>query len=211
MTFLQRRIWWSKILRMNRKILYILLGGVSAVFMGGCGILSEPSYTVTRNYDLESPPVLNTPGYDVMILPFASETAGRYKMVTRSGVELYQDEYNRWTQPPALLLTRYLRMALSDNENTQRKNLPVYEVSGTVLMFEADLKTYTAFLCVRYSILERRSGKVMCNGLLRYNIPMNKKDTLPVAFAHAMSEAANKFVNKLYSDMNGLQAGTGKK
>ena len=211
MTFWQKRIWRSKIPRMNRKILYIVLGGISAVFMGGCGIFSEPSYTVTRNYDLESPPVLNTPGYDVMILPFASETAGRYKMVTRSGVELYQDEYNRWTQPPALLLTRYLRMALSDNGNTHQKVLPVYEISGTVLTFEADLKTYTAILCVRYSIMERRTGKIVRNGVLRYNIPMNKKDTLPIAFAHAMSDAAKKFVNKLYAVMNGLQTGSGKK
>lgn len=195
---------------MNRKILYLTLGVCIAWLSGGCGIFTKPSYTVTHNYDLKTPTALETSGFDVTILPFASDTAGRYKMVARSGVELYQDDYNRWTQTPSMLLTRYLRMALPEDHDVRKGTEPVYELSGVVLAFEADLKTSTAFLCVRYSIMNRKTGKMLRNGLARYHIPLNKKLPFPDAFALAMSEAAEKFVMELYSVMKQLKGNAGK-
>lgn len=192
---------------MNRKILYFVFAVCTAVMIGGCGIFFRPSYTPVRSYDLALPAKISVTGYKVAVLPFSSEAAARYKMVSRSGVQLYQDEYSRWVQTPAVMLTRYLRMALIDDNSVVRKNLPVYELSGAVLAFEFDKKTSTSLLCIRYTVTDKKTDTELRSGLLRYALPLDPAKPTPEAFAAAMSNAAEKLALDLNGIMKKLSAG----
>lgn len=192
---------------MNRKIQYCILAVCAAMLSGGCGIFSTPTYVPVRSYDLSLPAKVSVNGYRVVVQPFTSEAAAKYKMVTRSGVEIFRDEYNRWVQTPAVMLTRYLRMALIGDGIASRKNLPVYELSGVVLTFETDQATSTSLLCVRYTITDQKTGAELRSGLLRYAVPLDKQKTTPEAFAAAMSTAAGKLAADLKGIMNSLAAG----
>ena len=178
-----------------------------AVLCGGCGIFLEPSYTPVRSYDLVAPTPVVSGVYSVSVQPFTSESAAKFKMLTRSGVELYHDEFNRWSQTPAVLLTRYCRMAFAaDAPVDSKKNLPSYDLSCSVLVFEADLKTKTAQLCVRYAITNQNNDKVLRSGVLHYTVQMKKDGVFYEAFAEAMSTAAKQMVTELAKLMNDLSA-----
>lgn len=176
-----------------------------SVLCGGCGIFSEPSYTPVRSYDLVAPASVVTGDYNVSVQPFTSESAAKFKMLTRSGVELFHDEFNRWSQTPAVLLTRYCRMAFADDASVDsKKSLPSYDLSGSVLVFEADLKTKTAQLCVRYTITDQNNGSILRSGVLHYTVPLKKDGAFSEAFAEAMSTAAKQMVTELAGMMKDL-------
>ena len=201
----------SNISLMKRKILpvtsFMLL---LSVCCGGCGIFSAPSYTPVRSFDLVAPTPVATGDYNVSVLPFTSESAAKFKMLTRSGVELFHDEFNRWAQTPSVLLTRYCRMAFAgDAPVDSNKSLPAYNLTCAVLMFEADLKTKAALLSVRYTITSQVGGNVHRSGVLRYAVPLKSDVALPEAFAEAMSVAAQRMVTDLAGIMK--EASTKKK
>ena len=175
------------------------------VFCGGCGIFTQPSYTPVRSYDLIAPTSVVTGDYNVSVQPFTSESAAKFKMLTRAGVELLHDEFNRWSQTPAVLLTRYCRMAFaSDAPVDSKKNLPSYDLSCSVLVFEADLKTRSAQLCIQYTITNQNNDRVLQSGVLRYAVPLKKDGTFSEAFADAMSIAAKRMVSDLAGIMKDL-------
>lgn len=176
-----------------------------SVCCGGCGIFSVPAYTPVRSYDLVAPAPVATGDYNVSVQPFTSESAARFKMLTRSGVELFHDEFNRWSQTPAVLLTRYCRMAFAgDAPVDSKKSLPTYNLTCSVLVFEADLKTKTAQLCVRYTITNQNNGNVLRSGVLRYAVPLKNDGPLPESFADAMSTAASRMVMDFAAMMKDL-------
>ena len=120
--------------------------------------LPEQQVRETHTYDLRPLPQEER-GFPcgVEILPFFSDAPARYKMLHRKGTELRVEEYRKWGQSPAAMLTRLFRSAFVPSKVTEEE----YRLSGTILQFEANEETNTADLTVKYVFFhssERGSG-----------------------------------------------------
>lgn len=175
-------------------------------FTVACSILPSGQYREARSFDIGVPPSANA-GVSVSVQPFGSDSACKFKMIYRSGGnEMLVDEYNRWTQPPGQMITKYLHLAFRDAPGTQASwPLPAkYELSGSVLAFEADFDAKQANLGVRYVLRskERQERKIERTAVFSEHIAgMDSADV-----AKAMTHAAAKLVDSIKSDLQALES-----
>lgn len=176
----------------------------SGILLVSCSLFPANEYIEPAVYDIGIPEETEQAlPYDVEIQPFLSEGASRYKMMYRlDDNRLHTDDYNRWTQPPGPLLTRYLRMAFAGRDV---KAKPIrFRVSGTILVFEADLKQKLVRMFVSCRIAGEKSASgeksVSAEESMMFSEPL--KDTDPASVADAMSAVAGQFVRKLRQDMD---------
>ena len=176
----------------------------SGILLVSCSLFPANEYIEPAVYDIGIPEETEqTLPYDVEIQPFLSEGASRYKMMYRlDDNRLHTDDYNRWTQPPGPLFTKYLRMAFAGRDV---KAKPIrFRVSGTILLVEADLKQKLARIFVSYRIAGGKNASeeesVSASESVMFSEPL--KDTEPSSIADAMSAAAEQLVRKLRQDMD---------
>lgn len=180
---------------MNRNLIAILI--VSAcVILPGCIFTTEPFKPIAF-YDLGHPECINNENLPVRIGDFGMRGPYKFNMVYRkSATELSRDDYSKWAQSPELLLSSYLGYALGDSPQKD-----AWTISGTVLVFEADVRQGRAVLAVSISLskgADARSKKFTRS----YSAPlagMAAKD-----FADAMSAAAGELANDLLKEMKEL-------
>ena len=172
-----------------------------------CSFLPSEPYREVRSFDLAIPQAAGMP---LRVQPFSADSACKFKLLYRAGGnEMLIDEYNKWTQPPAQLLTKHLRLAFRDEAPSAGK-LPEpakYELSGTVLAFEADLDAKRVDLGVRYSITPISSTTPNAQSIERtviFSQPLKTNE--PDAVAEAMAQAAGQLVDAVKSDCLALEA-----
>lgn len=174
-----------------------------APLCGACSFLPSGEYREARSFDIGVPaPLASAPA--VSIQPFGSDSACKYKMLYRSGGnEVFVDEYNKWTQPPGQMLTKYLRLAFrNDGDGSPRE--AKYELGGSVLAFEADFEKKKVELGVRYSLRSVGSDSRSFERSAVISEPLSSVD--PAEAAKAMGKAAFKLAVMIDADLKALDA-----
>lgn len=176
-----------------KKILLIYL---TPVVLCGCSIFnSQQVYYFKITEPLPVHGIANT---QINVLPFT--TAGLYdtKMVFIKDKNIvYFDQYNRWSEQPANLLTQYFSQCFaSDNINSHLYN---FNIEGQILRFEGNLDTRTALLVLHFNIYDRNTGKVVIRKT--YTETTNLKKITASAFAEAISIATERVAEQLKQDI----------
>ena len=189
-----------------KSILLIALSGVFfTVMLTGC-LFREAPYNEVGYFDLSSPEKILPDGAVVKVNIFKNIETGKYKMVYRNGEsKVMVDEYNKWVQPPDLMISRYLQAAFSDDKITSDGNAKTeFEVSGTVFMFMIDLKSKKASLGVSYRITRNQSSSEieMINNSCVLTSNFEKEN--PADFAKSMSICAEILTKRLKADIDFL-------
>jgi len=189
-----------------RNLLLIVLSGVFfTAMLTGC-LFREASYNEVGYFDLSSPEKILPDGAVVKVNTFKNIETGKYKMVYRNGEsQVMVDEYNKWVQPPDMMLSRYLQAAFSDDKITSDNNTKTeFEVSGTVFMFIIDLKSKKASLGVSYRITRNQASSEteMINNSCVLTSNFEKEN--PADFAKAMSICAELLAKRLKADIDFL-------
>lgn len=177
------------------KTIAATLSSAALLIISACNLLPSSEYKEPHLYDIGIPlETKSSSQYEVSIQPFSSDAAVRYKMIYRmADNRLDVDEYNRWTQPPGQMITKYLRLAFADDS---MKNAPVrLIVSGTVLAFEADFAHKVARFCISYKISDAASNLPSAASSFTATIPL--ESNTPGAVAKSMSKAVEEFQKKL--------------
>lgn len=189
-----------------RNILLFAVSGVLLEFLlTGC-LFREAPYNEVGYFDLSSPEKVLSDGVVVKVNIFKNIETGKYKMVYRTGEsKIVVDEYNKWVQPPDLMISRYLQAAFSDNKITSEVYAGTeFEVSGTVFMFMLDLKSKKASLGVSYRITRNQSSseiEVINNSCI---LTSNFEKEDPADFAKSMSICADLLAKRLKADIDFL-------
>ena len=137
-----------------RVLAMAVLAAGAAFSAASCSILPSGQYREVRSFDIGVPASADFPA-SLSIEPFGSDSACKFKMLYRSGGnEMLVDEYDRWTQTPGQMVTKYLRLAFRDTPGTQASapQSVKYELSGSVLAFEADFDAKKVNLGIHYTI-----------------------------------------------------------
>lgn len=149
------------------------------------------SRTPPSNYDLTTPDPIPV-DYQIKVSAFSTAGIGHYKMVVReSENRLKLDEYNRWSQQPGAMITKYLTAAFAQPDDRIGTSRRVYYLTGSVMACELDKTDGVAYLLIRYAIDCDGVDTVPELGTVSYRIKV--KEATPDAFAVALSEAANEF------------------
>ena len=168
------------------KLLLLLAFAASVLFFSGCFGVNLPEQNVreTVSCDLLPVPAEDTSFPDeVEIVPFHSDSPAKYKMLHRNGTRLYVDEYSKWVQTPAAMLTRLFRSAFNPPKMTDHS----FRLTANILRFEANDGTMTADLTVKYVLTSQRSTDPLFIRTLALSEKM--KTNSPEEFAEAMSRA----------------------
>jgi ABC-type uncharacterized transport system auxiliary subunit len=189
----------------------VAAAGLAAVFCASCSFLPSEPYREVRSYDL-GVPAAAAPVAPVSVQPFSADSACKFKLLYRAGGnEMLIDEYNKWTQPPGQMLTKYMRLAFRSEpgEAGKRPETEKYELSGSILAFEADLDAKKANLGVRYSLSSKNDPELRLDRTAIFSEEL--KGSSPADVAAAMEKAANQLVASVKSDIAALEASSLKK
>lgn len=176
----------------------LIFTGFCLIFLSGCIFTKEP-YRNVRYFDIGIPESAKDLKGKIKIHSFTMSGSARNSMSYRvSANELYEDDYNKWIQPPERMLTNYLKVYFSGQT---AEDAPKYEISGKIIAFEFDLTKNETVLVADWAII-RESDKESCevNGCRRFSISM--KDKSPASFASAMSSAVAALAEELKKNLN---------
>jgi uncharacterized lipoprotein YmbA len=177
----------------------------SAAPLTGC-LFREAPYNEVGYFDLSNPEKILPDGAVVKVNILKNIESGKYKMVYRNGESrVMVDEYNKWVQPPDLMLSRYLQAAFSNDKIASEGSAKAeFEVSGAVFMFMIDLKSKKASLGVYYRITRNQSSSEieMLNNSCVLTSNFEKEN--PADFAKSMSVCAELLAKRLKVDIDFL-------
>jgi len=171
----------------------------------GCSLLPTPPNRTTIYHDIGFPSKSVELSKPVVVRQFEGNVGDRTKMCFRiAGNTVKPDSFNRWSQPPASLLRRYLTLALrgrdSDSPSTDAK-AGLIDIRGELIRFDGDLNTKKATICVLVvastpgkRLVER---KTFFREVFTVSAPFDGKTAS--SFAEAMGEASSKLADKIAS------------
>lgn len=178
---------------------------VSVVFLSGCMLMSEP-YKDVRYYDLSVPAPASPEAVRVSILPVRDEAATKYRMLFRKNNNtLVVDDYAKWTQPPGLMITRYLESFFSrsdSNSGSASEESLDLSISGAIFAFEADLESKEVTLGVKYEIRRADGNKLLLSGARTFKEKVD--DFSGEKLASAMSVCASRYAEFLKKEIDRL-------
>lgn len=192
---------------MKWRVLKLAVGGFYMCLLlgtGGCSILPKESYKPVGFYDIGHGTVLPEGGYNIEISQFTTSGPYRTKMIYRlKSCELYIDEYNRWIQPPYIMLTRFMLEKFSGNIS-DKKSATTYQLSGDIVDFDIDLDKKKVVLTVEYELVDAESNDLLAKRCVTYTESFQEDD--PLHFALAMSTAADKLVTDIGKVIAGVRS-----
>lgn len=167
------------------------LSFIFLLFLYGC-FSPDISYSPTNYYDIGIPDLYSTKGACIEINSITTAGVYQTKMVYRkNGSEVLLDEYNRWSQAPGYMLKHYLMLAFGNGSTGKR-----IIIDGSVLLFELNLDTNTAFFAIEYKL----SGDVPISKKL-FRTQVECSENSASALAQAMSEAMREFCTHLNKEI----------
>ncbi|MDD5727126.1 MAG: hypothetical protein PHV59_01060 [Victivallales bacterium] len=187
------------------RFLFLLFSAV-LLTLGAAGCLfgfGQQSYVEVKYFDLDTPPRVKLQNAQIKILPLNSTEPVKFKMVyCNADCEMIMDDYNKWVQPPALLLTRYLQGAFEQQGISRESSELVF--SGEIFRFRIDLRNSTASLGVNYAVTSQPDGTVrqLYRNSVVFTCKFKKQG--PQYFAAAMSECARQLVFAVERDIKNL-------
>lgn len=156
----------------------------AALLIPGCISVNLPKQEIreTKTYDISR--ISSEPfPFRVEVLPFRSDSPAKFKMLRRSGSRLTADEYNKWAQTPARIMTQNFRSAF----RSAVKEDPAFKISGNILAFELDEPSASAVLTANYTVSPLNELEPLFSRVLTTRIPL--KELSADAFARAMEQA----------------------
>ncbi len=188
------------------QLLYLLsITGAVLLFATGCmSLFKQQPYVAVKYYDLGTPPEITLEKVQIKFIPFNSTEPVKYKMVYHdTNCEVVIDDYNKWIQPPCLLLTRYLQSAFKQNGITSEDSELI--ISGNIFMFRIDLLNNKVSLGVSY-VIKKSSDDMITTTLRNSNIFSSKlKAQGPENFVRAMNKCARELVLLIAKDIKKIQ------
>lgn len=184
---------------------FFIVASAMVILVSGCLFgFGQKSYVDVKYFDLDTPPRMKLENVQLKILPLQSTEPVKFKMVyCGTDCEMIVDDYNKWVQPPCLLLTRYLQGAF-EQKGIGAESAEL-SFSGNIFRFRIDLRNNTASLGVNYVV------KTAPNGVIRsvyrnssvFNCKFKKQG--PKYFAAAMSDCARQLALAIEKDVKALQ------
>jgi hypothetical protein len=177
---------------------FVLLLSLSLLY--GCLLSTKPYKKVTM-FDLGTPASLNVANAFIQVEPFMNESPCTGRMYYRVGKNIVEaDDYNRWVQDPAAMLTSYLITAFKSRKNLDPKHAqPSFIVTGKVIQFAIDFNESDVVFTVDYQVRQSVSNILLIQDSKTYRKPYSSKT--PEAFAVAMSNAVEAFADNLKLDV----------
>jgi len=188
------------------QLFYVLsVTGILLLFVNGClWGLGQKSYVAVKYYDLDTPTQIVLKNVQVKFFPLSSTEPVKYKMVYRDADgQMLIDDYNKWIQPPSLLLTRYIQSAFKQDGITSET--PELILLGNIFMFRIDLQKNTASLGVNYVIdtSDDDTIKVAFKNSIVFTRKFEKQG--PEYFVKAMNECARELILTIEKDIKKVQ------
>ena len=184
---------------------FFIAASAIVILVSGCLFgFGQKSYVDVKYFDLDTPPRMKLENVQLKILPLQSTEPVKFKMVyCGTDCEMIVDDYNKWVQPPCLLLTRYLQGAF-EQKGIGAESAEL-SFSGNIFRFRIDLRNNTASLGVNYVV------RTAPNGVIRsvyrnssvFNCKFKKQG--PKYFAAAMSDCARQLAVAIEKDVKALQ------
>lgn len=193
---------------MKKRLLQVFyissISGILIFFLTGCLDLGQKPYTEVKYYDLANPTQIVLKNVQVSFIPLDSTEPTKFKMVYHdANCQMLVDDYNKWIQTPALLLTRYLQSAFKQSGIASEKCELI--ISGSIFMFRIDLQKNTASLGVNYVIKTcfDDTEKVVFKNSTVFSRKFNKQT--PGDFVRAMSKCAGDLTKAIQKDIEKIQ------
>jgi len=176
---------------------------MSGVFFCGCSLLPVPADRQTVYHDIGFPSKTFDLPKPVFVRQFDGSVGDRTKMCFRAaGNVVRPDSFNRWSQPPASLLQRYLMLALhgvDGGEPATDAKAGLIEINGTLIRFDGGLEEKKVTICALViaatpgrRLVER---KTLFREVFTVSAPFDGKTA--VSFSEAMGEAASSLAEKI--------------
>jgi ABC-type uncharacterized transport system auxiliary subunit len=173
-----------------------------AAMLSGCSLLA-PGYKQVNYYDIGKPAEECTESFSITVQPFFNNSPSSMKFYYREdNYSIVTDDYNKWTQNPEGMLTRYLNSYFSKETESNaavRTAEKDYLLSGTISSFEIDLSKKEVCFAVDYDIKNTDSNKSVKKDYFMTKIPFTENKA--EIFAAAMSEAEKRFAERIKADL----------
>lgn len=176
---------------------------IASGFLSGCIFIDE-SYKTVSYYDLKTPASSCPEGLDLKVQIVRNDVSTKYKMVYRTeDNQILIDDYNKWTQPPGLMVGRYMDAVFRANKTGGKDEAINLIFEGKIVFFEMNMITQKAVFGMDYTITRAADGKA----LLQKNAVFHKKFASVSAkdFAAAMSSAVGEFTDDLKRELVKLE------
>lgn len=188
-----------KILDYSFKALFIFS---VAFLLSGCSLLSG-SYKQVNYYDIGKSPEGSPDSFSLTVQPFFNNSPSSMKFYYRKdNYSVLMDDYNKWTQSPEGMLTRYLNSYFAketDSETASRAAEKEYLLSGTITSFEIDLSKKEVCFAAEYDIKRTDTNKSVRKDYFIIKIPFTENKA--EIFAAAMSQAEKNFAERIKADL----------
>lgn len=174
-----------------------------SLLLGGCSLLST-NYKQVNYYDIGKPAETCPENFNITVQPFFNTSPSSMKFYYRKdNYSVLTDDYNKWTQNPEGMLTRYLNSYFAQETDSSAATNGItekdYLLSGTINSFEIDLSQKEICFAVEYDIKKVDTNKSLRKDYFIIKLPA--KENKAEAFAAAMSEAEKKFAERLRADL----------
>jgi uncharacterized lipoprotein YmbA len=187
---------------MNKNNILSILFIAVIIYTGGC-LLSSPSYTPVKYYSLQTSPQSLPSDTIIKIKNISTIGVNGTKMVFKTDrCRILVDEYHRWLNTPATMITTALQSSFSSTEEKLRLNAAEYTVTGTIFEFIADVDSKTTILGITYRI-KSKTG-ILLNDAVTFTIPMAKVE--PDNYATAMSKAVDKLAERISKAITAIKS-----
>lgn len=169
---------------------------ISVIFYTGGCLFPKNHYTPIKYYGLQVTRQKTPVSTMLKIGSIASVGITSPKMTFQTGqCQILIDEYHRWINVPAVMITTALQNSFSgiEEKNSFNKKKSTYTLTGTIFKFIADVDNKTTTLGITYRI-SNAQGKFIEDSVT-FNIPVKKVDA--ESYALAMSKAVEKLAERI--------------
>ncbi len=166
----------------------------------GC-FMPNSNYVPVKYYDLKLPDNIAPNDISFEVLPFRNSCCPtKQRMIVRSNIQIFIDDYNKWIQSPGVLIQKYLKLAfLSENK---KKHSVKYYITGDVVLFESDKENNNSVLSIEYIINDSNHNNVI---RMTKTYVTKTNDFTAKGFVNAMSENASKLAQSIKKDLISLR------
>ena len=171
------------------------------VYGNGC-LMGKANYRSIKYYGLRSSHQKLSPDTIIKIGNISTIGGTGTKMAFKTGqCHILVDEYHRWLNPPATMITVALQSSFSGTVETIPKNVTEYTITATVFDFIADVEAKTVVLGINYQVKNRQGIKF--SDSVMFKVTLKKVD--PDSYALAMSKAVVLLAERINKAVDTIQ------
>jgi uncharacterized lipoprotein YmbA len=187
---------------MNKYKIILALNLIAMMIYGNGCFMGKANYRSIKYYSLHSSHQQLPPNTAIKIANISTIGGTGTKMAFKTEkCHVLVDEYHRWLNPPATMLTVALQSSFSKTIETTPLKTTEYTITATVFDFIANLEAKTVALGINYQIKERQGIKF--SDSVTITVPLKQVD--PDHYAIAMSKAVELLAQRISKAINQVQ------